>query len=423
LSIADSFRQLIRSENAAIFSRSIVIQIVGYGLSLSLTPLAIAFYAPTDFGLFAVAFFCANLVGTYGGLKLEWAIINENSATAAGRLLRFSLTLILAWGITAAITAALIPQSMYANLKFDQYMALLAAPLAVTIGFGLFVQSWGIRTKSYSYVYLSRNAAMVSRQIFQIGLGLIWPSAFSLLLAEFISRLIGVVIILKKLDQRIKFLTPARFFSLLGPLPLGRYGHYTKIALPSSLVDFLMTEGLAVIFVPLYGLDIAGAYWLVQRIFGIPIALIGTVAADIFQGQIARRHDHEAIFKQMTQVTLLLTTFSVIIMPAAAVAFWFFTWQLYGGKWLLSGQLALYLVPVICTQFVASPISRILIVREKMNYKYIFDGTMFAGLASWLLLAQLANLSFWQSIAFLAGAQTFAHCVYIFLCFQVARRP
>ena len=139
--IADRFRQLIRSENAAIFSRSIIIQVIGYGVSLALTPLAIAFYTPADFGLFAVAFFCANLLGTYGGLKLEWAVINENSETVAGLLLRFSLTLILAWGIVAAIAAVVVPQNLYAGLKLDRYAALLAAPVAVMIGFGLFLQS------------------------------------------------------------------------------------------------------------------------------------------------------------------------------------------------------------------------------------------------------------------------------------------
>ena len=423
MSIADRFHQLIRTDNAAIFSRSIVIQVIGYAVSLALTPLAIAFYTPADFGLFAVAFFYANLVGTYGGLKLEWAVINENSETVAGLLLRFSLTLLLAWGIVAAIAAVVLPQGLYVSLKLDRYAALLAAPIAVVIGFALFLQSWGIRTKRYSEVYLSRNSAMVSRQVLQIGLGLIWPSAFSLLIAEFVSRLIGVQIILRKLNQQLRLLAPARFCRLLGPLPIRRYGHYTKIALPSSVMDFLMTEGLAVIIVPLYGLDVAGAYWLVQRIFGIPIALIGTVAADVFQGQIARRRDHEAIFKQMVQVSTLLTGFSLIMMPAAAVAFWLFTQHFYGGKWLLSGQLALYLIPVICTQFVASPISRILIVREKMNYKYIFDGTMFVGLASWLLLTKMSSLSMLQSITYLVCVQTLAYGVYILLCFHVARRP
>jgi hypothetical protein len=81
------------------------------------------------------------------------------------------------------------------------------------------------------------------------------------------------------------------------------------------------------------------------------------------------------------------------MIPAAAVAFWLFTQHFYAGKWLLSGQLALYLIPVICTQFIASPISRILIVRKKMNFKYVFDGTMFLGLASWLLLTQMGSLS------------------------------
>jgi hypothetical protein len=385
-------------------------------------PLAIAFYTPADFGMFAVSLFCANLVGSYGGLKLEWAVINEHSKSVADLLLRFSLTLLVTWGLVAFFLALAVPTDFYTDLKLERSAALLAAPVCVVIGFGLFLQSWGIRTKEYRQVFLSRNTVMVSRQMIQIGLGIIWPSFFALLISELVSRCIGVQIMLTKLGMRLRLISPTRFARLFGFLPFSRYGHYAKIALPSSLMDFLMTEGLAVMIVPIYGLDVAGAYWLVQRVFGLPIALIGTVAADILQGQVARCRSNKAALKQMIEVGILLTCFSLIVLPAAALAFWLFTQFLYAGKWMLSGQLALYLFPVVCTQFIASPISRILIVSEKMQYKYIFDGVMFLGLTSWLLLTKAGSLSLFQSIGYLSAAQTFAYCVYILICFQVVRK-
>ncbi|MGQ7791825.1 oligosaccharide flippase family protein [Faunimonas sp. B44] len=422
MSRIDQLRNLVRSENLSLVSRSVVIQVIGYGVSLALMPVAIAFYTPEQFGMFAVALFCANLVGSYGGLKLEWAVINEHSGRAAELLLRVSLTLLLVLGMLAALAAAVVPQALFDRFDLARGAALLAAPVAVVTGFGLFLQAWGIRTRNYEGVYLSRNAVMVSRQAFQIGLGLLWPSVAALLVSEFAARLLGVRIILGRLRKRIALVAPTRLARLIGPLAFRRYGHYSKVALPSSLVDFAMTEGLAVVIVPLYGLEVAGAYWLVQRIFGIPVALIGTVAADVFQGQIARRSDHDQILRQMTQVGALLTAFSVIVLPAAAVVFWLLTRHFYDGKWVLSGQLGLYLVPAICLQFIASPLSRILIVREKMHYKYIFDGTMFLGLASWLTLTTIGGLGVLHSIAYLAGVQALAYSVYIVLCFHIARQ-
>lgn len=421
LTIIPQFLRLIRSENVTIFSRSIAIQVVGYGLSLCLMPIAVAFYTPAQFGMFAVALFAANLIGTYGGSKLEWALINERSGRAADLLMKFSLTLIVLWGALAALAALFAPAQFFLHFNLHRSAALLAALVAVSVGSGLILQAAGIRAKSYQNVYLSRNGVMVSRQLIQIGLGLAWPSVTALLVSEIASRFIGVAIILNRLQRRIELLSPRRFTRLFGPLALRRYGHYSKVGLPSSLVNFLMTEGLAVVIVPLYGLDVAGAFWLVQRIFGIPIALIGTVVADVFQGQIARRTDYRMIFQVMLQLGGLLAGFSVTVLPAAAVAFWGLTEHLYGGKWQQSGQFALYLIPAICLQFIASPLSRIFIVREKMNYKYIFDGTMFVGLAVWLTLTWVLGLSAYQSIACLAGAQSIAYGLYIALSFHVGR--
>jgi hypothetical protein len=422
LSIFDQFSNFARSESIAILSRTVVIQVIGYGLSLALMPLAIAFYTPVQFGMFGVYLFCANLIATFGGMKLEWALINEHSTRVADLQLKFSLTLLACWGLTMAVAALGAPQAVYVHFGLDRWAAVLAAAIAVVTGFGLFMQSWGIRAKNYQSIYLSRNAVMVSRQMVLIGFGLAWPSVFALLLAEFASRLLGIRIILHRLGKRIEFIAPARFVRLFQPLAFGRYGPYSKVGLPSSLVDFLTTEGLPVLIVSLHGVEVAGAYWLLQRIFGIPVALVGTVIADVFQGQIARRREHEMIFQQMTQVGIVLTGFSLTVLPAAALAFWVLTQHLYGGRWMLSGQLALYLIPAICSQFIASPLSRVLIVREKMNYKYVFDGITLLGLAIWLALTDIGGLTPLSSMACLAAAQTVASCVYITLCLHVARQ-
>lgn len=413
-------RQFLRSENIAIFSRSLVIQVAGYAISLALMPVAIAFYTPSDFGMLAVALFAANLLGSYGGLKLEWAIINEHSGRIARFLMRFALSLLICWALAAAVLFLAAPDSVYSYFAIGRLPALLALPAALVTGVGIFQQAWGIRQKAYRDVYLSRNAVMISRQLLQIGLGLLWPSIFSLLLSEIGARSIGIQLIVRRLGMRTRALGPARFLRSARNVLFGRYSHYSTVALPSSLFTFMMTQSLAVVFVPLFGLEVSGAFWLVQRIFGLPMALIGTVAADVFQGQIARRSDLDATRRLTWQTAILLCAFSFTLLPLGALLFWFLTQHFYEGKWALSGQIGLLMIPAFCIQFIASPLSRVLIVREKMHYKLIFDAALFLLLAGWLSGTIAAGITPFSSIALLSAAHFLAYLLYVLISLYVA---
>ena len=414
-------RKILRMENAGLLSASVGIQIVGYAISLALTPLAIAFYTPAEFGKLAVVLYVANFVGGYGGLRLEWAVINEHSRRIADLLMRFAATLLLLWGAALFAVALLAPSELYNLLAIERGQAMMAAPIAVAIGLGIFQQSWGIREQAYRDVYLSRNVVMVSRQVLQIAFGMILPSVLMLLVTELAARVLGILVIVRRLGKPLEVLPLGRFLKQAKAALLRRYGHYTKVALPSSIVDFAQSESLPVILLLTHGPEVGGAFWLVQRIFGLPVALIGTVVGDVFQGQMARQRDRSVIVKQLSQTAALLTLFAVVLLPAVAVAFWFLTQNLYNGTWALSGEIGLYLVPAICLQFIASPLSRSLIVLKRMQYKYVFDGALFLALASWLAATQILGLSLMQSMIFLSIAQSIAYSIYIFLSFYVAK--
>lgn len=136
-------RKILSMDNAGTLSASVGIQIVGYAISLALTPLAIAFYTPADFGIFAVVLYIANFVGGFGGLKLEWAVINEHSKRIANLLMRFATTLLLLWGVALLVVSILAPSWLYNLLAIERGQAIMAAPIAVAVGLGIFQQSWG----------------------------------------------------------------------------------------------------------------------------------------------------------------------------------------------------------------------------------------------------------------------------------------
>lgn len=411
----------LKDANVSILSASVGIQLVGYGVSLLLTPLAIGFYTPQDFGKFAAVFFIANLMGSFGGLRLEWAVINEESDRAARHLVGFGYSLAFAWALVLLLTFLIVPEATLTPFGVTRLDMLWSAPIACVIGYGLFQQAYGIRMQKFSAVYTSRNVTMVARQTLQIVHGPFNTSVFGLLVSELGSRLAGNLLFARSLPERLPALPPSHFWKNINRNVVRRYGHYTKVALPSSLLNFALTEGLAVILLVLEGTEAAGSYWLVMRIFGLPIALIGNVVGDVLQGQMARQREPVQVRKKMRWAGIFLGFFSLAFLPVGALLFWWLTGWLYDGRWAVSGVMAVILVPAICLQFVASPLSRSLIVLEMMQYKFIFDGTLLITVLAWIAFRTFLKLDIYASIAVLSAAQFVSYGVYLFLSFWVAR--
>lgn len=151
----------LSSGNLGVLSASIGIQVIGYMISLALMPLAIAFYTPEEFGRFAAVFFAANLIGGYGGLRLEWAVINEKSNRNALYLVSFGCTLVLVWVGLFILATIVSPSAFFRYFDLNRWELLWAAPMAAAIGYGLFQQSYGIRTHNFREIYLARDRKSV----------------------------------------------------------------------------------------------------------------------------------------------------------------------------------------------------------------------------------------------------------------------
>lgn len=411
----------LSSGNLGVLSASIGIQVIGYMISLALMPLAIAFYTPEEFGRFAAVFFAANLIGGYGGLRLEWAVINEKSDRNALYLVAFGCTHVLVWVGLFIVATMASPSSFFRYFDIERWDLVWAAPMAAAIGYGIFQQSYGIRTHNFREIYLARNTTMVSRQAYQILFGFMYPSLLSICISEILSRVSGNILFSRAVRATFSTLPARNFVRRWWKNVSTRYSHYTQIALPSSLLNFGLTEGLGVVLLVVEGAEAGGSYWLVMRLFGLPMALIGTVVGDVLQGQMAKEPDRRITYRNIKGAGLLLTIFAIVFLPAGAVIFWWLTSFLYDGRWAVSGILSLVLVPAICIQLIASPLSRSLVALEKMQYKFIFDVALLVSISAWVFLKQYFQLELIESIAVLSAAQVFSYSIYLYLSLWVVR--
>lgn len=411
----------LASGNLGVLSASIGIQIIGYMISLALMPLAIAFYTPEEFGRFAAVFFAANLIGGYGGLRLEWAVINEKSNRNALYLVAFGCTLVLVWVGLFIVATIASPSAFFRYFDLERWDLVWAAPMAAAIGYGLFQQSYGIRAHNFREIYLARNTTMVSRQAYQILFGWLYPSLLSICVSEILSRISGNILFSRAVSTKFSTLPAGHFARRWWKNVSSRYAHYTQIALPSSLLNFGLTEGLGVVLLVVEGAEAGGSYWLVMRLFGLPMALIGSVVGDVLQGQMAKERDRRVTYRNIKSAGLLLTVVAFVFLPAGAVLFWWLTSFLYDGRWAVSGVLALILVPAICIQFIASPLSRSLVALEKMQYKFIFDVALLISVCVWVFLKQYLHLDLIYSMAVLSVVQVISYSIYLYLSFWVVR--
>jgi O-antigen/teichoic acid export membrane protein len=125
----------------------------------------------------------------------------------------------------------------------------------------------------------------------------------------------------------------------------------------------------------LFGLAAAGEYALVSRVAAVPGALIGNSIADAFHGHAVewlQRRDGSARRGFAHTARRLLLASLAIYLPSALLAPTLFPF-VFGSEWDRAGWVFVMLVPMLAAGLVVSPLSRVLIITDRMHWKLAVD--------------------------------------------------
>jgi O-antigen/teichoic acid export membrane protein len=286
-----------------------------------------------------------------------------------------SLCVCLTGAITAIIVVIchfhwILPSSM---LILRGYLWLI--PFSV-IGGGMYqvLSYWAMRHNSYAQIAKSKFTQIGAQVVTQLGVGFSVHGPFGLLIGDAIGRITGSSRFARDLwresSDRLRDIRLSRMLKLAI-----RYRSYPLISMWGALIN---TSGLALpslFLAQFYGAQDTGWFALVNRVLGIPSALIGMSISQVYTSEAAKLSRSSPsrlmyIFLKTTRRMIYLG-----IVPCAlfmVLAPWIFK-SVFGHVWREAGIYAQYLALMFYVSFINSPVVMTLNILEMQRAQFVWD--------------------------------------------------
>ena len=190
---------------------------------------------------------------------------------------------------------------------------------------------------------------------------------------------------------------------------------------PASLINTLAHQLPFLVFPLIFSSVIAGQYFLVDRVLIIPASLIGSAVFEVFknkaQEDFARNGNCTPIFVKTGIALLAIGSLPALVLLFFAPNLFSFV---FGPEWSKAGEYAQILTPLAWVQFVASPLSYVLVFREKLWLDLKLQATfLFLVLTALFVGAELTSVE--VSLRLLVGAGIFFYAAQIYFSYKASR--
>ena len=348
--------------------RNVFTLIFGTGIAQAIPtlimPILTRLYTPEQFGEFAsylaiVSIFCIVATG-----RLDMALMLPKKNEDSIRIIHFAMFLAVAttmclYHLIFIIDAA--SSFLEITIKVFHYFI----PIGVLF-FAVYslVIAWHNKNRNYKLMSCSRVIQSSSISVSQVAIGTFGKYNLGLIYSDILGRLISIVIILKGsglLNYKIKF-NKLKTIALLK-----RYKNFPIIEAPASLIN-VCSHYLPFIVLPLMiSSKVAGLYFLVFRVLMIPASFVGKAVLEVFKNRIQEDFRNigscKVIFVRTGVMLFLISFIPTILLTLFAPTLFKLA---FGEEWREAGEYARILAPLAMLQFVSSPLSYVLVFREKL---------------------------------------------------------
>lgn len=334
-------------------------------LTVLVLPFLTRLYTPADFSVLAVYISMLGLVSVVACLRLEIAIPIPKQDEDAANVLAIALC-------TSATTAALLGMATW---LYPQHLVELVdqpalAPYLWLLPLGVWLASsysalqyWATRKKNFTAIAKTRLSQAVGGASTQIGMGWAGISPFGLLLGHMINSGAGVIGLGRCALTQDRL--ALKSISLSGMRRVFReYDQFPKYSTFDALANTAGTQLPIIIIAAMAIGSEAGFLILAMRVMQAPMSLIGRAVSQVYLSRAPQEYRAGNLAKLTAEVLGGLARTGVgpllfvglIAPPVFDVVF--------GDEWRRAGELVVWMTPWFVFQFLASPISAAMHVRN-----------------------------------------------------------
>ena len=201
----------------------------------------------------------------------------------------------------------------------------------------------------------------------------------------------------------------------LGYWLFGRNRNFPLFSLPADAINTAAGQLPLLLIASKFGPTMAGFYALTTRVMGAPIGLLGSAALDVFKRLAATsyktrgecKEEYLKTFKILLVATLITSVlFFFLVEPIFLVAF--------GESWIMSGKIAIWLIPLFALRFVASPLSYMVYISEKQYVDLLWQICLLCITVSTINYAS----DFGMAIKLYSFGYAFLYLIYIWMSYN-----
>lgn len=341
------------------------------------SPILTRVYSPSDFGDYAIFSVMCSIISIIACLRYDLTIVLPKEDKEAINL--FVLSLIISFCMGTFLFVFLILLDIFnislinKFIKKDWYIMI---PI-VTILLGLFQASNYLftRKKYFNDLAMSKVVQSTSNVLAQMGSGyLLNLGSKGLIFGQIFGQICVSIYFLLKIFRGVLISKDSIKFEVIRKL-FSRYKSFPIYNTIPSLLDMLSISMPLFFMNYFYGNTIAGYYSLANRIVNIPLALFGSAISQILFQKLAelysnnQEREFKVLVKTFLKRLMLMGLFTVTMFQFSPYIFSF----VFGDKWVEAGEYAQYLSVAAVSRLVVSPLSNVLIVKEKQKLLAIWQ--------------------------------------------------
>lgn len=403
--MARSFK--VRSE----FGRNVLTLMTGTmiakAISIAVIPILTRIYPPTDFGLFAFYSSAVAVLAVFSTGRYEVAVVQARKSIDADRLAMCAIGLA---GIFSILLLAVIVVSQarlvvwIGQPEIGPWLYLLPLSVFLTAAYqGL--SYWLNRNKQYRRMGRNRVMQAGITAGANLGLGTMRLGVAGLILGHALGLAVTTALLARQFWPSMPGTTKVQILALLR-----RYRAYPSYDLPASSMNVIAQQAPNFLLTPLFGALAAGHYFLIQRLFMLPITLLSSSIGSVFRQAATEQYHKTGSFRPIFW-SMFRRLSAIVILPT--IVFMFMAEDLFriafGPEWSVAGEYARILAPMFMLKFIVSPLTYALYIRDKLYintlgqfmYMVLVLTAVFLGLWAGEFLLTIYLISAFSSLVYL----------------------
>jgi len=377
--------------------------VIAQAIPIAISPILTRIYSPEEFGLFALFFAILSILSVLANGRYENALMLPKKDEDALHLFALGIIINIFLSIIILIIVTVFNDSItkaLGNEEISLWLYFIPISLFFT---GLFniLNSMNNRQKKYKDIASATITKSMVMALVQLVVGLIKSGAAGLILGQILAQFFANVKLFKNIIKDKKVIFSIKKLKIIA-LAI-KYKKFPIFSLPSALANVLAGHFSNILISSFYSISTLGFYSFVERILGIPSALIGNSIGQVYYEEGIRERQESGWVIDTFNSTL--KKLLIIALPSFSILF-FIVEDLFafvfGEEWRVAGFYAQIVVPMFFMRFVVSSLSSTYDIFQALKIELVWQVVLLLGSVLIVMISHLMNVEFEKLLIYLS---------------------